>query len=190
MPSSSQMSSTNTPSERRGMAQPARGAPLPARHFLQALLLCLLALIALLLGLTNSFKIDPVLAIGIGFLLGFLVYRRRLLILSAIVLPLGIVNQLFDKGIVKGQYLEPAHLLALALGLMIVAWAMHNRPRWAAPGARSPGVVVAVLGATLLLAVASGTAARYIFSFWMPVVVLGGLGLAYVFASAFGRVKP
>ena len=181
--------SSNTPSGRGGLPQPARGARLPAAHFLQALLLCLLALIALLLGLTNNFKIDSVLATGIGFLLGFLVYRRRLLILSAIVLPLGIVNQLFDRGIVKGQYLEPAHLLALALGLLIVAWAMHNRPTWAAPGARSPGVIVAVLGATLLLAVASGAAARYIFSFWMPVVVLGGLGLTYLLASAFGRVK-
>ena len=190
MPASSQTSSANTPSERRNTAQPARGARLPASHFLQALLLCLLALVALLLGLTNTFKIDPVLATGIGLLLGFLVYRRRLLILSAIVLPLGIVNQLFDKGIIKGQYLEPAHLLALGLGLVIVAWAMHNRPRWAAPGARSPGIIVVVLGATLLLAIASGAAARYIFSFWMPVVVLGGLGLAYLLASAFGRVKP
>jgi hypothetical protein len=190
MPASSQTSSANTPSERKGMAQPARGTRLPAAHFLQALLLCLLALVALLLGLTNSFKIDPVFATGIGLLLGFLAYRRRLLILSAIVLPLGIVNQLFDKGVIKGQFLEPAHLLALALGLVIVAWAMHNRPRWAAPGARSPGIIIAVLGATLLLAVASGAAARSIFSFWMPVVVLGGMGLAYLVASAFGRVKP
>ena len=189
MRSSPQTSSSNTPSNRQSSAQPARGARLPAGHFLQAVLLCLLALIALLLGLTNSFKIDPVLATGIGLLLGFLVYRRRLLILSAIVLPLGIVNQLFDKGIIKGQYLEPAHLLALALGLLSVAWAMHNRPTWAAPGARSPGVVVAVLGATLLLAGVSGAAARFIFSFWMPVVVLGGLGLTYLLASAFGRVK-
>ena len=189
MRSSPQTSSANTPSERKGVAQPARGARLPARHFLQALLLCLLALIALLLGIINSFKFDPVLVTGAGLLLGFLVYRRRLLILSAIVLPLGIVNQLFDKGVIKGQYLEPAHLLALALGLVIVAWAMHSRPTWAAPGARSPGVIVAVLGATLLLAVASSAAARSIFSFWMPFVVLGGLGLAYLFASAFGRVK-
>ena len=190
MRSSPHTSSANAPSEHRGTAQPARGTRHPAAHFLQALLLCLLALVALLLGLTNSFKIDPVLATGIGLLLGFLVYRRRLLILSAIVLPLGIVNQLFDKGIIKGQFLEPAHLLALGLGLAIVAWAMHNRPRWAAPGARSPGVIVAALGAILLLTVASGAAARSIFSFWMPVVALGGMGLAYLAASAFGRVKP
>jgi len=173
-------------SEHWTIASMVKGAPLPARHFLQGLLLCLLALIAVLLGVTREFKVDPVLATGIGLLLGFLVYPRRLFILAATILPLGVVNQLFDKGIIGGHYLEPAHLIALAVGLLAVTWAMHQRRAWAAPGAWSPGVIVAALGLVLLLALLPGSAAGYIFSFWMPTVVLGGLGLSYLIRSAFG----
>ena len=165
--------------------------PLPfSSHFVQALFLCLLALAAAIAQISGGSRLDAVLATGIGLLLGWLMYPRRLFILTALVLPLGVVNQLFDNGIIGGRYIESAHLLGLALGLLGITWAMRAIPSWAHPGALSPGVVVAALGLLLLLADASAAAAKIIFSFWLPAAVLGTLGLWYLLVSAFGRAKP
>jgi hypothetical protein len=163
---------------------------LTSTHFLQALFLCLLALAAASAQISGGSQLDAVLATGIGVFLGWLIYPRRLFILAALVLPLGVVNQLFDKNIISGKYIEAAHLLVLALGLLAITWIMRAMPNWAHPAALSPGVVVAVLGLLLLLADASGAAAKLIFSFWLPTAVLGALGLWYLLVSAFGRVKP
>ncbi len=178
------------PAERRNASTAPRLPFLFSAHFSQALFLCLLALAAVIVQIRGGAQLDAVLATGLGLLLGFLIYPRRLFILTALVLPLGIVNQLFDKGIISRRYIEPAHLLGLAFGLLIITWAMHRRPTWAHPGAISPGIVVAVLGLLLLAAVAPGSAGTYIFSFWLPAAVLGGLGLSYLVMSAFGRAKP
>lgn len=159
-------------------------------HFLQALFLCLLALAAAIVEMTEGSVLDAVLATGIGLLLGWLIYPRRLFMLTALVLPLGVVNQLFDNGVISGRYLEAAHLLALALGLLTITWAMRSIPAWAHPAALSLGVVVAVLGLLLLVADASAAAAKLIFSFWLPTAVLGALGCWYLLASAVGRKKP
>ncbi len=166
----------------------ARRLPLASSsHFLQALFLCLLALAAAIVEITEGSVLDAVLATGIGLLLGWLIYPRRLFILTALVLPPGVVNQLFDNHIISGRYIEAAHLLALALGLLIITWAMRARPAWAHPAALSPGAVVAVLGLLLLLADTSAAAAERIFSFWLPAAVLGALGCWYLLASAVGR---
>jgi hypothetical protein len=176
--------------QRRSTVQALKLPFRSSSHFLQTLLLCLLALAALIAQISGGSLLDAVLATGIGLLLGWLLYPKRLFILAALVLPLGIVNQLFDQGIISGKYLEAAHLLALALGLLTITWAMRVVPAWVHPGARSPGVVVAALGLLLLAAEASAAAARIIFSFWLPAAVLGALGLWYLLMSAFGRVKP
>jgi hypothetical protein len=159
-------------------------------HFLQAMFLCLLALAAAIVQINGGSTLDAVLATGIGLLLGWLMYPKRLFILTALVLPLGIINELFDNGVIKGKYLEAAHLLVLALGLLAITWAMRAFPAWVHPRAVSPGMVVAVLGLLLLMANASTSAASLIFSFWLPTAVLGALGLWYVLASAFGRANP
>lgn len=173
----------------RNQAQTPRLPFLFSPHFLQALLLCLLAMTAAIVQINGGSKLDAVLATGIGLFLGWLIYPKRLFILSALVLPLGIINQLFDSKIISGQYIEAFHLLALALGLLAITWAMRAIPTWAHPAALSPGAAVAVLGLLLLAADASAPAARIIFSFWLPAAVLGALGLWYLLMSAFGRVK-
>ena len=190
------MSSPTQPSDARGTTEagrnPAQAPRLPllfSSHFLQALFLCVLAVAALIVQIDGGNKLDAVLATGIGLFLGWLIYPKRLFILSALVLPLGIINQLYDSKVISGRYIEPAHLLVLALGLLAVTWAMRANPAWVHPKALSPGLVVAVLGLLLLLADASAPASRLIFSFWLPTAVLGVLGLLYVVMSALGRVK-
>jgi hypothetical protein len=184
-------SAAQYPTEERGSATRApRSLFIFSAPFFQAIFLCLLAAASALAQISGGVQLDAVLATGIGLLLGFLLYRSRLFILTALVLPLGIVNQLFDQGIISGHYLEPAHLLALALGLLTITWATYRRPAWVRPGARSPGIIVAALGLLLLLALASGHAATIIFSFWLPAIVLGGLGVGYLAMPAFGRAKP
>ena len=191
------MSSPTQPSDARGTTEAgrklARVPRLPllfSSHFSQALFLCVLAVAALVVQIRGGSQLDAVLATGIGLFLGWLIYSKRLFILSALVLPLGIINQLFDSNIISGRSIEAFHLLALALGLLAITWAMRARPAWAKPAALSPGAVVAVLGLLLLAADASAAAANIIFSFWLPATVLGALGLWYLLMSAFGRVKP
>jgi hypothetical protein len=159
-------------------------------HFSQAIFLCLLALAAAIVQISGGSKLDAVLATGTGLVLAWLIYPKRLFILTALVLPLGVINQLLDVGVISGRSIEAAHLLGLALGLLIITWAMRAIPTWAHPGAISPGVVVGVLGLLLLLADASASAAAIIFSFWLPAAVLGAFGCWYLLMSAFGRVKP
>ena len=159
-------------------------------HFSQALFLCVLAVAALVVQIRGGSQLDAVMATGIGLFLGWLLYPKRLFMLGALVLPLGIINQLFDSNIISGRSIEAFHLLALALGLLAITWAMRARPAWAHPAALSPGLAVAVLGLLLLAADASAAAANIIFSFWLPAAVLGALGLWYLLMSAFGRVKP
>lgn len=170
--------------------RPSRLPFLSPSHFLQALFLCLLALAAAIAQIKGGSRLDAVLATGIGLLLGWLMYPKRLFILTALVLPLGVINQLFDNGVIGGRSIEAAHLLGLALGLLGITWVMRAVPTWAHPGALSPGVVVAALGLLLLLADASAAAANIIFSFWLPAAVLGTLGLWYLLVSAFGQAKP
>lgn len=170
--------------------RPSRLPLLSSAHFLQVIFLCLLALAAAIAQISGGSRLDAVLATGIGLLLGWLMYPKRLFILAALVLPLGVINQLFDNGVISGRYIEAAHLLGLALGLLGITWAMRAVPSWAHPGALSPGVVVTALGLLLLLADASAPAAKIIFSFWLPAAVLGALGLWYLLVSAFGRAKP
>jgi len=178
------------PEERPNTVRSPRLPFLLSAHFSQALFLCLLALAAAIVQISGGAQLDAVLATGLGLLLGLLIYPKRLFILTALILPLGIINQLFDKGIISGRSIEPAHLLGLAFGLLSITWAMRSRPNWAHPGAISPGIVVAVLGLLLLAAVAPGSAGAYIFSFWLPAAVLGALGLSYLVISAFGRTRP
>jgi hypothetical protein len=186
-----QPSATNDHPAGRGNSTPAPRLPfLTSSHFLQAIFLCVLAIAAAIAQIRGASLLDAVLAVGIGLLLGWLLYPKRLFILTALILPLGVVNQLFDNGVISGHFIEAAHLLALALGLLAITWAMRSRPAWARPGAFSLGIVVAALGLLLLAANASGTASQIIFSFWLPTIVLGALGLWYLLLSAFGRVKP
>lgn len=175
--------------ERPGTPRTTRLPLWISSHFFQALFLCLLALASAVEQISGSNTFDAVLATGIGLFLGWLIYPKRLFILTVLVLPLGVINQLFDSKIISGRYLEPAHLLALALGLLAITWAMRAKPVWVRPGALSPGVVVGALGLLLLVAQASTQAASLIFSFWLPTAVLGMLGLWYILVSAFGRVK-
>jgi hypothetical protein len=147
--------------------------------FRQAVFLCILAAGTAVVQLRGGSTLDPVLATGIGLLLGWLLYQGRLFILAALVLPPGIVNELFDHGLI-GRYLEPAHLIAIGLGLLAVTAAARTRPNWVHPGAWSVGLVVLALGLLLLLALASSAASGVIFSFWLPAAVFGVLGLLYL----------
>jgi hypothetical protein len=163
---------------------------LTAAHFLQGLFLCLLALAAAIVEINGGSDLDAFLATDIGLFFGWLLYPRRLFILTALVLPLGVVNQLFDYDLIGGEYLEAAYLLALALGLLAITWATRIVPAWVRPGSVLPGLVVVVLGLLLLAVSASESAAKIILSFWLPTAVLGALGLWYLLMSVFGRVKP
>lgn len=189
-PSHQPPDTSDTSEEGDNTTQAPRLPSLFSSHFLQALFLCVVALASAIVQIRGGSRIDAVLATGIGLFLGWLIYPKRLFILAVLVLPLGIINQLYDSNVISGRFIEPAHLLVLALGLLAITWAMRSIPTWAHPRALSPGLVVAALGLLLLLADASASASRLIFSFWLPTAVLGALGLWYVLVSAFGRVKP
>ena len=140
MQPSHQPPDTSDASEEGGNTTQAPRLPsLFSSHFLQALFLCVVALASAIVQIRGGSRIDAVLATGIGLFLGWLIYPKRLFILAVLVLPLGIINQLYDSKVISGRYIEPAHLLVLALGLLAITWAMRARPAWAHPGSAFTG---------------------------------------------------
>jgi hypothetical protein len=168
-------------------AQPAKPAIATTAPFLQGLVLCFLALVCAGLQFSELVNIDPFLAIGLGCLLAFFINPRRLFIPTAIFLPVGIVNILANIGVLNGNLSVAYYFIALALGLMAIAYVVKRRLGWAQPGALSPGLFIFLFGVSLLAAAENSTLAGLLHSIWAPIGFLGGLGVLYLMLSAFGR---
>lgn len=116
------------------------------------------------------------LGIGLGLTLGFLVDRSRLLIAAALVTPLALANVLWSARILRAD-VDALHLLAVALGLLAIAWGA--RAGYVGRGALSPGLLVGLVG-LLVLGLTAGIAPGFyawLTSLWAPVVLLPLVGL-------------
>jgi hypothetical protein len=168
------------------VVRPAKTLLVTTAPFLQGLVLCFLALLCVGAKIGDLFTLDPFLTLGLGCLLGFCINTRRLFIPMALFLPLGIVNVLANAGIINGNHSTAYYFIALSLGLMAIAYVVQLRLGWVQPGALSPGWFVFLLGFVLLEASNNGTLGQVLYSLWLPAILLGGLGLAYLVQSAFG----
>jgi hypothetical protein len=162
--------------------------------FLQGAVLCFLALVCAGLQISPLSDaipfLDPFLTLGIGCLLGFFIYPQRLFIPAALMLPLGLVNVFASNGILNSNFSAAYYFIGLSISLIALAQVVRLRLGWVQPGALTPGLFLLLFGIILLAAGNSGTLGQILYSLWLPVMVLGALGLAYLVMSALGRTKP
>ncbi len=172
-------------------SSPSASTPLiTSAPFLQGIVLCFLALVCVFLQLTSVFTLDPLLALGLGCLLGFLINTRRLFTPAALFLPFGIVNVLASSGLINGAYSVAYYFIGLSFGLLALALVVQLRLGWVQPGALSPALFVFLFGVILLAAGQHGTLGALLYSLWLPALLLGGLGLSYLVTAALKGRTP
>lgn len=156
------------------------------RHQAFALLLmgivCLL--VAWLVHPDSSVYPVGVMVLGIGMLIGVILNPYRLMIASLLVALVGVAVFLAFKGLIPGNQALPAYIIAMGLGLIVIA--LMTQRGYIGKGAITPGVIVLVVGIIEALLAAGRTPAGFIpfmLSFWLPGIGLVVLGLAYLATS-------
>lgn len=119
------------------------------------------------------------LALGVGLLIAHLADRRHLFHGGVLVTPFALVNVLLSLGVISGNALFGAYVLAAAVGVGVSTLAARRGYTSVQPW--SPVVLLAVIGFLLLGTVLRGGLAAAFYalfvSFWLPAVVLGGMGV-------------
>jgi hypothetical protein len=121
-----------------------------------------------------------VFVLGIGMLIATFLYPYRLIIASSLTTAMGIAVYLAFKGLLPGQQVFPAYILALGIGLLAIAFA--GRRGYVRSGAISPAVIVIGIGLIEVLLVERLTPPGLIpfaLSLWLPGSGLLILGIIY-----------
>ena len=155
-----------------------------SNNYRQAYVLLLLGFVFLTLawlGMFNSFSIG-VLLLGLGMLVVGLLNPRRFLSAGWLMTSLGVATFLMFRHSIPESQVLTAHLLAIGLGLLGIAWmARHGH---IGAGALTPGVFVVGVGVTEYLQAVHLTPSALVpfaLSLWLPgsgLFVLGLLCLA------------
>ena len=125
------------------------------------------------------------LALGVGLFIGWAFDTRRMFIPATLITLLGLVNVLWQYGIIRGGWLEGAHLIAIGLALVVILLAAR-RGALTIPGVGAnpitPGILIAVLGITLvLLGTGIGGAVNvFVFGLWLPALVFLVVGIYHL----------
>ncbi|MBA2679198.1 MAG: hypothetical protein H0U76_12470 [Ktedonobacteraceae bacterium] len=128
-----------------------------------------------------------VLLLGVGMLVAAMLNPRRLLVAAWLTTMLGIAVFLAFKGLIPGNQVLAAYILAIGLGLLGIAWA--GRRGYVGAGAVTPGILVVIVGAIEYLLAQGLTPTQFIpfmLSLWLPGAGLLIIGLAYLL-TAGGR---
>jgi hypothetical protein len=152
----------------------------------QAYVLLLLGVVFLLLawmGMLNSYSLG-VLLFGLGMLGAAVFNPRRFLSLGWLTTSLGVATFLMFQHYIAVDQALTAHLLAIGLGLLGIAWiARHG---YASAGALTPAVFVVGVGVTEYLQAAHlipATIVPFALSLWLPGFGLCALGLVSLVTS-------
>jgi hypothetical protein len=118
--------------------------------------------------------------LGAGMLIATFFYPTRLIIASYMLTPLGLAIFLFFKHLIPGNQIFPAYILALGIGLLIIAF--FTRRGYIGTGALTPAFLVIVVGIIEALLLANLTPAGFVsfmLSLWLPGTGLFLLGVIY-----------
>jgi len=127
---------------------------------------------------------------GVGMLIASIINPYRLIIASWLVTLLGIAVFLFYRHIIPGNQVFPVYIIAMALGLLGIAFMV--RRGYVGAGAVTPGLLVLVVGIIEYLLVGGysigsltpGRFTSFMLSLWLPGIALTVLGLIYLFTGA------
>src|SRR5579859_3106418 len=163
------------------------------RNRRQAYMLLLLGIICLLAAwlLHPDTTVYPVgvMVLGVGMLIASIINPYRLMIASLLVTLLGIAVFLFYKHIIPGNQVFPVYIIAMALGLLGIAW--MARRAYVGAGAITPGLLILLVGIIEYLLVGgysigsltSGRFTSFMLSLWLPGIGLIVLGSIYFLTS-------
>ena len=172
------------------MAKKFSATPATQEH--QAYVLVLLGIILLLgawLFHPNPFDYPVgVFLLGVGMLISSLLNPGRLVIASSLTTTIGIAVFLAFKGLIPGNQVFPAYILALGLGLLAIAFAA--RRGYVSRGAVSPALIVIGVGLIEALLVGHLTPPSLIpfaLSLWLPGLGLLVLGVIYFLVGRSSR---
>lgn len=141
-------------------------------------IICLLG--AWLIQLKSSDYPLGVFLFGAGMLISSLFNPGRLVIASSLTTAIGIAVFVGFKGLIPGNQIFPAYILALGIGLLAIAFAV--RRGYVGRGAISPACIVIGVGLIEVLLVGRLTPPGLIpfaLSLWLPGLGLLVLGILY-----------
>ncbi|BCL77788.1 hypothetical protein ccbrp13_02530 [Ktedonobacteria bacterium brp13] len=121
-----------------------------------------------------------ILLLGVGMLISSLLNPGRLVIAGSLTTVLGIAVFLAFKGLLPANQILPAYIIALGIGLLIIAIAA--RRGYVGRGALSPAIIVLGVGLIQVLLAAHLTPPGLIpfaLSLWLPGLGLLLLGIIY-----------
>ena len=157
-----------------------------ANHLRQAYMLLLSGVVFLgiaWLGILNSSSLGVVL-FGLGMLGAALFNPRRLLSIGWLTTSLGVAPFLMSRHYIPDSQVLTAHLLAIGVGLLGIAW--MARRGYVAAGVLTPGIFVVGVGVTEYLQAAHltpSTLVPFALSLWLPGFGLLALGLLVLATS-------
>ena len=157
-----------------------------ANHLRQAYMLLLSGVVFLgiaWLGILNSSSLG-VLLFGLGMLGAALFNPRRLLSIGWLTTSLGVAPFLMSRHYIPDSQVLTAHLLAIGVGLLGIAW--MARRGYVAAGVLTPGIFVVGVGVTEYLQAAHltpSTLVPFALSLWLPGFGLLALGLLVLATS-------
>jgi hypothetical protein len=131
-------------------------------------------------GMLNSSSLG-VLLFGLGMLGAALFNPRRLLSIGWLTTSLGVATFLMSRQSIPDSQVLTAHLLAIGVGLLGIAW--MARRGYVAAGALTPGIFVVGVGVTEYLQAAHltpSTLVPFALSLWLPGFGLLVLGLLFL----------
>ena len=157
-----------------------------SHNYRQTYVLLLLGFVFLTLawlGMFNSFSIG-VLLLGLGMLVVGLLNPRRFLSAGWLMASLGVATFLMFRHSIPDSQVLTAHLLAIGLGLLGIAW--MARRGYIRAGVLTPGFFVVGVGVTEYLQAVHlmpSTVVPFALSLWLPGFGLFALGLVSLAAS-------
>lgn len=125
-----------------------------------------------------------ILLLGLGMLVAALVNPTHLVIASCLTTALGVAVLLAFRQVIPGNQILPAYILAIGVGLFVIALAA--RRSYINRGALSPAILVIVVGVIEYLLAKGLTPSWFIpfaLSLWLPGIGLLILGLGYLLSS-------
>ncbi len=122
---------------------------------------------------------------GFGMLIAAVFNPVRLIVASSLTTMLGIAVFLTFKHLIPGNQVLAVFILAIGLGLLIIA--LMTRWRYVGSGAVTPGIIVAGVGIIEVLLAARLTPPNFIpfmLSLWLPGLGLLAIGIIYALTSS------